>query len=117
MRKTIVSQHEAVTTMKKVLQKYFELILWIVALLFLACIDPYASQQFSLCPLNNLGFDYCPGCGLGRSVSHILHGNLQASISAHLLGLPALLILIHRIIQILFLRVCQFRKYSSYHLS
>ncbi|WP_240618525.1 DUF2752 domain-containing protein [Pedobacter yonginense] len=55
-------------------------------------------HHFTLCPLANLGFEnWCPGCGLGRSISHILHGEFSNSFSEHWFGLPALLIILYRI--------------------
>jgi hypothetical protein len=47
--------------------------------------------------LANLGFNWCPGCGLGRSLSHLLHGELRQSIQMHWFGIPALLVLLYRI--------------------
>jgi hypothetical protein len=77
--------------------RHFELIFWIAALVALA-FSPPGPQHFTLCPMANLGFSWCPGCGLGRSVASIFHGDLKASIHYHWFGIPALLILIHRIV-------------------
>lgn len=74
-----------------------EALCWIAGLIFLAAIDPYASQHLSFCPLHNLGFDFCPGCGLGRSISLLFHGDVGGSFRAHPLGIPALVILLARI--------------------
>lgn len=77
-----------------------ELVLWIVALLLLALDEPRYhehSNHFSLCPLANLGISWCPGCGLGRSVTQLFHGNLEESFEQHWLGLPTLLILGYRV--------------------
>jgi len=78
----------------------FEALFWIAGLVYLAVIDPYASNHLSFCPLHNLGFDFCPGCGLGRSISFILHGDIGGSLAVHPLGIPALGILGHRIVMI-----------------
>ncbi|WP_242689299.1 DUF2752 domain-containing protein [Pedobacter sp. SYSU D00535] len=43
------------------------------------------------------GFSWCPGCGLGRSIIFLLHGELLASLNLHYFGLPALAILVLRI--------------------
>ena len=72
-------------------------ILWILALSYLAFIDPYETSHFTFCPFNNLGIDFCPGCGLGRSISLIYRGDLQSSLSTHPLGIFALTILTARI--------------------
>ena len=74
---------------------------WIGALVYFALIDPSASTSLSICPLHNLGFQYCPGCGLGRSISFLLHGDILSSIQTHLLGIPAALVLGGRTISIL----------------
>lgn len=74
-----------------------ELFFWITALVLLAATNAH-EHHFTLCPLANLGFEnWCPGCGLGRSISHILHGELTESFSEHWFGLPALLIILYRI--------------------
>ncbi len=74
-----------------------EAICWIGGLVYLAAIDPYASHHLSFCPLHNLGFDFCPGCGVGRAISLVLHGDVVGSFGAHPLGIPALIILVGRI--------------------
>jgi hypothetical protein len=79
----------------------FELIVWSGALLFLAFTETSVSSHSSLCPLDNLGFSWCPGCGLGRSIRYILHGDFILSFSQHWFGIPALTILLYRIIQLL----------------
>ncbi|WP_308379142.1 DUF2752 domain-containing protein [Parapedobacter tibetensis] len=73
-----------------------ELACWVLALVLLYFSNPHA-HHFSLCPLENAGFTWCPGCGLGRSITLLMHGELKASLSMHWLGIPALLIIIHRI--------------------
>lgn len=73
-----------------------EPIVWIVAFIFLAVHNPYTQSEFSFCPLRNLGFHYCPGCGLGRSISFLLHGDPIASFHTHILGIPATVILFYR---------------------
>jgi len=74
-----------------------EAYIWLGALLFLAVTSP-APGHFTLCPLAYLGIESCPGCGLGASISHLLHGDLQASWHSHFLGLPALVLLTGRIV-------------------
>jgi hypothetical protein len=76
-----------------------ELVFWIVALILLASSNPY-QQHFTLCPLANLGFDWCPGCGIGRSIAAIFRGDLVASFKFHWFGVPALTIIAYRIYQL-----------------
>ncbi len=79
----------------------WEALAWIGGLVYLGIIDPHASYHLTLCPFNLLGFDHCPGCGLGLSISYLLHGDLVRSWSAHPLGLFALPILVWRIFSLI----------------
>jgi len=81
----------------KVLFKYFELIFWLAALIALAFTDPGSASHFNLCPLKASGITWCPGCGLGHSISWLFHCDIQRSWQAHWLGIPALFIIIYRI--------------------
>jgi hypothetical protein len=83
-----------------------ELILWVSAISWLALINPYESH-FSFCLFSLLGFDWCPGCGIGHSMSMLLHGNLAASFDKHSFGLVGLLIISHRIHKLIFNQVQQ----------
>ena len=95
----IISSYTLVEIMLKKLP--FELMVWLGALLFLAFTTTSVSSHSSLCPLDNLGFSWCPGCGLGRSIRSVLHGDFILSFSQHWFGIPALIILLYRIIQLL----------------
>ncbi|MEO8793844.1 MAG: DUF2752 domain-containing protein [Daejeonella sp.] len=92
-------------------QLKFELIFWISGFLVLLNIDP-AIHHFTLCPLENLGFSWCPGCGLGRSIAFLFHGNIQESINQHWFGIPALAIILHRIFQLSKQQFTNFSKSS-----
>lgn len=82
--------------MFKVFTKYFELIFWIASLTLLATMRP-GSNHFSLCFFKWLGFHFCPGCGLGNSISYLFNGDLSASFSAHPLGLFAIIVILFRV--------------------
>jgi hypothetical protein len=90
-------------------KKNFELIFWLTALLSLAIFDP-AQSHFSLCIFRLLGITWCPGCGIGHAISWLLHGDLQASLKAHWLGLPALMVIFYRIYSLILLQMFTFRK-------
>ncbi|MBB5437128.1 hypothetical protein HDC92_000796 [Pedobacter sp. AK017] len=78
----------------------FELIFWIGAMILLATANPDKhgdAQHFTLCPLANMGFSWCPGCGIGRSITQVFHGNFTESFAHHWFGVPALLIICWRI--------------------
>ncbi|WP_133553060.1 DUF2752 domain-containing protein [Algoriphagus boseongensis] len=82
---------------KWIQQVPLELIFWIGSLIAILTINPEASQHFSLCPLDNLGFSWCPGCGLGRSMNLLARGEIQASWSMHPLAMLAFAAIFHRI--------------------
>ena len=78
-----------------------ELIIWSAALLMLGISYPNKVSHFTLCPIENLGFTWCPGCGLGRSISYLLHGEIKLAVDQHWFCIPAFGILIFRIVQLL----------------
>ena len=74
-----------------------EAIVWTVGLMILAMYNPHHESHMSMCVLSNLGFKYCPGCGLGRSISYFLHGDIMLSLTTHPIGITAVTILGYRI--------------------
>lgn len=77
-----------------------ELIIWVLVLTLLGLakpVSPDSGQHFTFCPLANLGLTWCPGCGLGRSVTQFLHGHIRESLHYHWLGIPAVFIIMYRI--------------------
>ncbi|MBS4035972.1 MAG: DUF2752 domain-containing protein [Ignavibacterium sp.] len=79
----------------------FEGFVWSAALVYLAFFFNPAESHFTICPLSNFGVDDCPGCGLGRSISLLFSGKITESFQTHILGIPAVLILILRIFSIM----------------
>ena len=79
-----------------------EAFFWIITLTALAILQPSENSHLSLCPLSNFGFKFCPGCGLGRSISFLFHGSVRESVAMHPLGIPAVLIISWRIITLLY---------------
>lgn len=79
----------------------FEGIIWITAIIYLSFLTVSSETHFTFCPLSNLGFEHCPGCGLGKSMSLILHGQIKESFNYHYLGVPALIIILFRIYQVI----------------
>ncbi len=77
-----------------------EAVIWTVALLVLALSDP-AGTHIAICPLQRLGVDFCPGCGLGRSVTLLFHGEVTRSFAAHPLGIFAVIVLSLRVVTLL----------------
>ena len=79
----------------------FEAFVWICGLAYLAFLaDPYQCH-FTLCPLANLGIDFCPGCGLGHSITQIFRGNFTQSVHTHPLGFFALIVILFRIFSLI----------------
>lgn len=75
---------------------HFEWIALISGLLLMAFLNPF-SQAPSICPIDRMGFDFCPGCGLGKSIAFAARGNLSASFQSHPLGLLAIVAIVARI--------------------
>jgi len=86
---------------KKWLSQHLELIFWVSAICLLFFMDTSASQP-SLCIYRLVGFDSCPGCGLGHAMYHAMHLNFMQSIDEHKFGIPAVFIISLRIKQLLF---------------
>jgi hypothetical protein len=87
--------------MVRKLTGFSEPIIWTAALVMLWMIYPDDSEGTTLCIFHHIGFTWCPGCGIGRSMAHFMHGNIQASFHAHWFGIPAVLIIGYRILELL----------------
>jgi hypothetical protein len=85
---------------KQLIRVPAEAYIWIVALLTLFVLEP-SSAHYTICPFHHLGFTFCPGCGLGRSISYAFAGDLYRSFESHPLGLFALIVLVLRIIKLI----------------
>lgn len=77
-----------------------EALIWMAAMIFLAVNNP-ADHHHTLCPLDNTGISYCPGCGLGRSIGYFFRFEIESSLLAHPLGIPAVFLLVYRSVIIL----------------
>jgi hypothetical protein len=74
--------------------------IWLMGLAVVAILNPYGERHFTLCLFKNLGFNFCPGCGLGRSIALLFRGDFAASFQVHPLGGPAVAVLGHRVVQL-----------------
>lgn len=92
-----------------------ELVIWPVALLALLIYNPYGHSEgyFSICLFHHFDLP-CLGCGLGHSISFLLHGDLTSSWAAHWFGVPALAILIYRTVTLAIQEIKQ-SKQSRYY--
>ncbi|MEJ2104328.1 MAG: DUF2752 domain-containing protein [Ignavibacteriaceae bacterium] len=79
----------------------FEALVWVIGLTYLIFINSPETAHFTICPFANLGIEFCPGCGLGNSISYLFVGDFVASFHSHPLGIFALLIIIIRILTII----------------
>ncbi len=77
-----------------------EALIWILGLIYLYFVN--TDSHYSFCIIKNLGIDFCPGCGLGRSIHYIMHFQIIKSLDTHPLGLFGLIILLNRIFTLLF---------------
>ncbi len=75
----------------------FEALFWLIAFVYLAFINPYTPKHLDMCLFSLVGIDNCPGCGLGKSISMIFHGDFIGSFHSHPLGIPAIILIIRRI--------------------
>nr|MBN2278300.1 DUF2752 domain-containing protein [candidate division Zixibacteria bacterium] len=78
-----------------------EIFCWLALLAAAAFIDPVAEGHSSFCLFKNLGWAWCPGCGLGRSIAFLYHGELLLSLKTHPLGIITVGVIIYRIIYLL----------------
>jgi hypothetical protein len=77
-----------------------EALFWMAAMIFLSLSNP-GNHHYTLCPLDNMGFHYCPGCGLGRSIGYLFRLDFTNSFLSHPLGIPATILLISRSVKLI----------------
>lgn len=90
-------------TISRLFDKYFffhfEWIVLLSGLLLMVFLDPMSQAQ-SFCPAKRLNFEFCPGCGLGRSIAFLFKGEILTSIQTHPAGIMAVLFIPVRIVTI-----------------
>ena len=75
-----------------------EAAIWVVALIVLALGNPDSNFHFTIFwPYYVWGIK-SPGFGLGHSISYLFRGDVLAAIETHILGIPAVAILVWRIV-------------------
>lgn len=90
----------SINSLKKYFFLHFEWMVLLTGLLLMAFLDPFSNSP-SFCAVDRLGFDFCPGCGLGKSIAHTFRGNIPASLEAHPAGMFATIIIFGRVLSIL----------------
>lgn len=97
------SRFETIIPLLRLFRRHFELLFWIGTLIFLG-ITASPASHFSFCLIKLSGIPWCPGCGIGHAIGYLLQGHLRLSWEAHVLGIPALLVILNRIYNLLPLR-------------
>lgn len=75
-----------------------EIYFWLLSLVSLYFLNVDGQ---SLCLFRFVGVEWCPGCGLGHAIHAAMHFDFATSFSEHFFGVPALLIIAHRITQLI----------------
>jgi hypothetical protein len=77
-----------------------EAIIWISVLLTFT-FSTVNTGHITICPFKIAGIDNCPGCGLGRSLIMLLHGDLIQSFEMHPFALLTFVLLLIRIVTVI----------------
>ncbi|MCC5907625.1 MAG: DUF2752 domain-containing protein [Balneolaceae bacterium] len=80
---------------------HFEWLVLAAGLLSVAMLNPLVTSE-SICVIDRVGLGFCPGCGLGRSVAFLFRGDLWSSMQMHPAGIPAVGIILGRIVTIFY---------------
>ena len=83
----------------KKIKSHIEWLAFLFGLILMGTLDPTV-QGTSLCLLDFIGIDFCPGDGLGHSIAWLFRGEWSNSIKANLFGPLAVVILSLRILHI-----------------
>lgn len=82
------------------IRPWWEPLFFAVALVLLYFMEPDPAG-FSLCVFHHLGWESCPGCGLGTAIHFLLHGEWALSWDAHVLAAPAMALFLFRTFRLL----------------
>jgi hypothetical protein len=91
------------TKIKSLFFLHFEWVVFSIGLILMASMDPL-NTGFSFCLFDIIGFSYCPGEGLGKSIAWLFRGEFSASYRAHPAGAVAVVILTLRIFHLIKIR-------------
>lgn len=78
------------------IHKHIEWFVFTAGLVLLALMSPQNAGT-SFCLFDLAGIEFCPGEGLGHSISYTFRGDIESALSAHFAGPLAVVILIGRI--------------------
>ena len=87
------------STMRNLLQYVDrEAAIWVAALMVLALGNPNSEAHFTIFwPYYVWGIK-SPGFGLGHSISYLFRGDVISAIESHILGIPAVAIILWRVV-------------------
>lgn len=83
--------------MIKTINRHSEWVVFLLGLILMATLNPYSTDT-SWCLIELMGFTYCPGEGLGRSIAFLFRGELTKSLEMNLMGPIAVVAMSSRII-------------------
>lgn len=83
----------------RLIKKHLEWMVFSAGLLLLAFMNP-ENAGTSLCFFEWVGINFCPGEGLGHSITHTFRGDISKAFQAHMAGPAAVFILSGRVIYI-----------------
>ena len=95
---------------KHIFNNYFEIIAFSAGLLALALMDPNTAIGESLCLFDRVGIAFCPGEGLGHSISYTFRGEIHNAMEANVLGPLSISVIGYRIGYLLYRRLQIIRK-------
>lgn len=79
------------------------------ALILAACLYAYSGDTRLRCLFYSLTGLYCPGCGSGRAINALLHGELRRALSYNILlfvlGPPAVAVFLHEYLRLILPRL------------
>lgn len=81
------------------LNRHLEWIVFGAGLILLGLMSP-ENAGVSFCFFDFIGIDFCPGEGLGHSISYTFRGDFSSAIKAHFAGPATVIILSSRIIYV-----------------
>jgi len=87
-------------------------LIWVLVLFILALQNPYSSNHYTLFWPSLFWDIKSPGYNLGHAISFLFRGEIIASINTHYLGIPTVLLLIHRILSIVKINMRKELKYG-----
>lgn len=84
-------------SLRQIFNLHFEWVALATGIILLAFMNPYVEQSASWCLFEWVGIPFCPGEGLGHSISFIFRGEIYKAMEANIIGVFALPVILGRI--------------------